>query len=52
MAVQYWTEQMAADADTEIRTRKEELLDNELEKFMAHMNVASVDRQQDGWISF
>ena len=52
MAVQYWTEQMAADADTEIRTRKEELLDNELEKFMTHMNVASTNRQQDGWITF
>ena len=50
MAVQYWTEQMAADADTEIRTRKEELLDNELEKFMGHLNMGHKDSRQDGWI--
>jgi len=50
MAVQYWTEQMAADADTEIRTRKEELLDNELEKFMGHLNMGQKDSRQDGWI--
>lgn len=52
MAVQYWTEQMAADADTEIRTRKEELLDNELEKFMGHLNMGHKDSGQDGWIQF
>ena len=52
MAVQYWTEQMAADADTEIRTRKEELLDNELEKFMGHLNMGHKDSRQDGWIQF
>lgn len=52
MAVQYWTEQMAADADTEIRTRKEELLDNELEKFMGHLNMGHKDNRQNGWIQF
>ena len=52
MAVQYWTEQMAADADTEIRTRKEELLDSELEKFMSSMNVSGISNKQDGWIAF
>jgi len=35
MAVQYWVDYMAADAEIEIRTRKEELLDIELEKFVA-----------------
>ena len=50
MAVQYWVDQMAADADVEIAVRKEELLDNELDKFMSHMNVASVSSRQDGWI--
>jgi hypothetical protein len=39
MAVQYWVDQMAADADVQIATRKEELLDNELDKFMSHLNI-------------
>ena len=36
MAVSYWVEQMAADADVSIKDRKSELLDIELEKFMEH----------------
>ena len=36
MAVSYWVEQMAADADVSIKDRKSELLDMELEKFMEH----------------
>ena len=36
MAVSYWVEQMAADADVAMSDRKEELLDMELEKFMEH----------------
>ena len=52
MAVQYWVDQMAADADIEIRSRKEELLENELEKFMSSMNVSSIEQKQDGWISW
>ena len=52
MAVQYWVDQMAADADIEIRSRKEELLENELEKFMSGMNVSSIEQKQDGWISW
>jgi hypothetical protein len=36
MAVSYWVEQMAADADVSIKDRKEELLDMELEKFLDH----------------
>ena len=34
MAVQYWVDFMAADAEMEIQTRKEELFDMEIEKFM------------------
>jgi len=34
MAVQYWVDFMAADAEIEIRTRKEELFDIEIEKFV------------------
>ena len=36
MAVSYWVEQMASDADIRINERKEELLDEELEKFLDH----------------
>jgi len=35
MGVQYWVDFMAADAETEIKIRKEELLDIELDKFVA-----------------
>jgi hypothetical protein len=34
IAVMYWTEQMAADADTEQRDHKEQELNKELERFM------------------
>ena len=34
MAVKYWVNQMAADADVEIKERREELFDMELEKFV------------------
>jgi len=51
MAVQYWTDQMAADADTQIQSRKEELLDNELDKFMSHLNLGTKDTSESGWLS-
>ena len=50
MAVQYWVDQMAADADKEILTRKEELLDNELEKFINGFNVGTRSRDSSSWI--
>ena len=50
MAVQYWTDQMASDADTEIRTRKEELLDFELDKFMSHLNIGQKEKDVGGWV--
>ncbi len=34
MAVKYWVDQMAAHADVEIKERREELFDMELEKFV------------------
>ena len=51
MAVQYWTDQMAADADIQIRERKEELLDNELDKFMSNLNMGNKDDSSSGWIN-
>ena len=35
MAVKYWVDQMAADADVKIRDRRDELFDMELKKFVA-----------------
>jgi hypothetical protein len=49
MAVQYWSDQMAADADTEIRTRKEELLEEELDKFMDGFNFGKKPRESLGF---
>ena len=44
MAVGYWVEQMAADVDREMKTRKNDLLDKELERFME--NALGKDRYQ------
>jgi hypothetical protein len=52
MAVQYWVDQMAADADSEIQIRKEELLDAELDKFMDSFNFGSASKENTGWINF
>lgn len=53
MAVQYWVDQMAADADKEIVARKDELLEQELDKFMSHLNMGKrSDGQSEGWITF
>ena len=35
MAVKYWVDQMAADADVKIQDRRDELFDIEIEKFVA-----------------
>jgi hypothetical protein len=42
MAVQYWVDQMAADADKEISYKKQELLNKELEKFIGGVNTSSL----------
>ena len=49
MAVQYWVDQMAADADKEIQSRKVELLDAELDKFMAGVNTSSIKVSNSSW---
>jgi hypothetical protein len=41
MAVQYWVEQMAADADVLMAEHKQELLDIELDKFINGVNTMS-----------
>ena len=35
IAVKYWVDQMAADADVKIRDRRDGLFDMEIEKFVA-----------------
>ena len=50
MAVQYWVDQMAADADSEIQIRKDDLLDAELDKFMSNLNFGTSSSEPSGWI--
>ena len=50
MAVQYWVDQMAADADNEIQVRKDDLLDAELDKFMSNLNFGTSSSEPSGWI--
>ncbi len=50
MAVAYWVEQMAADVDKQMKDRKSELLDKELEKFM--QNAISPNRFQDKYTTW
>jgi hypothetical protein len=49
MAVGFWTEMMAQDAQSKITQRREEELDRELERFMEH----AVGRKPRGdtWMS-
>ncbi len=42
MAVAYWVEQMAADADEQIRERRSELMDKEIEKFLGNLNTSQL----------
>ena len=48
IAVNYWVEQMAQNADDKIKSRKDQMMDRELEKFMEH----TVGRKPKGntWI--
>ena len=51
MAVAYWVEQVAADVDKEIKNRKEELLDKELEHFMQNViNVNQFSEPEPRWM--
>ena len=51
MAVKYWVDQMAADADVKIRDRRDELFDMELEKFVAGIvGSQGVENTQLTWM--
>ena len=52
MACQYWVDQMAADADNQIQIRKDELLDQELDKFMNHLNLGHREPERNGFLNF
>lgn len=49
MGVNYWVKAMAQDADTQLCTHKEELLQQELERFMEHA-IGSPVRQRNRWV--
>tara|TARA_R110000868_G_scaffold14413_1_gene66968 strand:- start:1011 stop:2690 length:1680 start_codon:yes stop_codon:yes gene_type:complete len=49
MGVAYWVEQMASDVDREISDRKQELLMNELNKFVGGYNVSSAQPRANTW---
>ena len=49
MGVAYWVEQMAADVDLEMKERKEQLLMDELDKFVNGHNINSRPRANT-WI--
>lgn len=50
MAVAYWVEQMAADADREIHDRRSELLRMELDKFISGVNVMKSSGNSTTWM--
>ena len=51
MAVKYWVDQMAADADVKIQDRRDELFDMELEKFVAGIvGSQSVGNRELTWM--
>jgi hypothetical protein len=50
MAVGYWVEQMAADVDKEMKVRKHDLLDKELDRFMQNViNPNQWIREEPRW---
>jgi hypothetical protein len=51
MAVQYWVDQMAADADKQMVSKRNELLEQELEKFMNGVNVGYRPPEAEGWLN-
>ena len=51
IAVKYWVDQMAADADIKIQDRRDELFDMEIEKFVAGvMGKEHVENKQLTWM--
>lgn len=53
MAVNYWTEQMAANVDVKINDRKEQLLNDELESFVSNVvgYGSSFTRRSNQWFT-
>ena len=49
MGVAYWVEQMAADVDLAMRERRDDMMRDELNKFMDGMNTKAVPRS-NSWI--
>tara|TARA_R110002167_G_scaffold53231_1_gene152760 strand:- start:367 stop:2046 length:1680 start_codon:yes stop_codon:yes gene_type:complete len=49
MGVAYWVEQMASDVDREISDRKQELLLDELNKFVGGYNVSNAQPRANTW---
>ena len=51
IAMKYWVDQMAADAGVEIKERRDELFDMELEKFVnGIMGQQGVENKQLMWM--
>ena len=50
MAVAYWVQQMASDADELMRERHGEMLDQELDKFLGNLNTSSEQVSYNSWI--
>ena len=50
MAVQYWVDQMASDADAEMREAKAQLLQQELDKFVSGVNTGKTNSKKLSWI--
>ena len=51
MAVKYWVDQMAADADVKIQDRRDELFNMELEKFVnGIMGQQGVENKELTWM--
>jgi len=50
MAVKYWVDQMAADADREINDKKTQLLFDELDKFVNGFNTSLSNRKSLTWM--
>ena len=51
MACAYWVEQMASDADREMRDRREELMDKELNKFINGVNTMTSVDNSPNWLN-
>ncbi len=49
MAVQYWVDQMAADADKEINLKRQDLMMKELDKFMSDFNTLGNSSKSSTW---